>query len=228
MKWLDISSNGMNSLSSNLPISLEVLIAKNNRLFYAPINRHLLSLRSLTTLDLSQNQLEELPDITPLSELRVLNLSKNLFKEIPDAVYTLRANLEVLEMFSNKIQVLKPEIGDLAYLLVLDLTDNSISSVPDTIGNLKLLTELKLGRNLISELPDTLGALEELTVLELHENHQLLGIPIATATLLKLKRFLMHTTKAENFPWCLDSWTQLVEVSLKNNSKIQAIPGTTD
>ena len=58
LKYLDMSSNGMNSLSGALPLSLEVLIAKNNRLFYAPMNPHLLKLTSLRTLDLSQNQLE--------------------------------------------------------------------------------------------------------------------------------------------------------------------------
>ena len=160
-----------------------------------------------------------------LVELRELYLSKNLFPQIPPCVYKFRENLQVLDMASNKIQQLLPEVGDLLYLTHLDLTDNTISNIPDTIGNCKLISELKLGKNLIAELPDTLGALEELTVLELHENHNLISIPIATATLLKLKRFLMHSTKAEAFPWCLDSWTQLVEISLKNNSKIQTIPG---
>jgi small GTP-binding protein len=104
----------------------------------------------LQQLDLSHNQLRELPpEISQLSHLRQLDLSTNQLSELP------------------------PEIGQLINLERLDLHDNQLSELPLGIGKLSNLQLLDVRRNQLRSLPPEIGRLINLQQLDLQDNHSL-------------------------------------------------------
>ena len=114
---LDISNNHLTKLPF-LPDSLIEFNVSNNRLFYEPLSLQLGKLMHLKTLNLSMNQLEELPnDLNQLKGLKELQLHGNHFKWIPECLYELTA-LQILKLGSNKIEVLDTRIGELTQLHV--------------------------------------------------------------------------------------------------------------
>jgi hypothetical protein len=104
----------------------------------------------LEELDLSENELTELPkDILRLTKLRVLVLEGKAFD------------------YSNHWTALPPWIGDLGALEVLDLGDGKFSSLPPEIGKLTKLRYLNLYRVPIRRLPQEFASLEALEELQL-------------------------------------------------------------
>jgi len=64
-----------------------------------------------TKLDLSRNQLSELPtEITQLANLNTLDLSENQLSELPTEITQL-ANLNTLDLSGNQLSELPAEIG---------------------------------------------------------------------------------------------------------------------
>jgi leucine-rich repeat protein SHOC2 len=59
---LDFSHNSINCFPLCLPVTIEQINASHNRLFYAPIPPSIGVLAHLVFLDVSFNQLEELPE----------------------------------------------------------------------------------------------------------------------------------------------------------------------
>ncbi len=75
-----------------------------------------------------------------------------------------------LDLRSNRLSVLPPEIGQLTNLTELDLGDNQLSVLPPEIGQLTRLEWLSLDNNQLSELPPEIGQLTNLTELDLRSN----------------------------------------------------------
>eukprot|EP01125_Pyxidicula_operculata_P014786 TRINITY_DN496_c3_g1_i1.p1 TRINITY_DN496_c3_g1~~TRINITY_DN496_c3_g1_i1.p1 ORF type:complete len:2368 (-),score=568.15 TRINITY_DN496_c3_g1_i1:56-7159(-) len=91
--------------------------------------------KSVTSLDLSNNQLEKIPaeilkKISSLPKLANIDLSKNRLVELP------------------------PQLGQLTQLKSLVLTDNKIETLPSSFVDLKQLKLLELKGNPIGLLPD--------------------------------------------------------------------------
>ncbi|MGB3493322.1 MAG: leucine-rich repeat domain-containing protein, partial [Elainellaceae cyanobacterium] len=179
-------------------------------------------LHNLTELDLSNNQIEELPDsITQLHNLTELDLSNNQIEEIPECIAQLQ-NLTKLDLRDNQIKEIPECIAQLQNLTKLDLGENQIKEIPECIAQLQNLTELSLGENQINEIPECIAQLQNLTELYLGEN-QIKEIPECIAQLQNLTTLYLGNNQIKEIPDCIAQLQNLTELYLWNN-QIKEIP----
>ena len=154
LEKIDLSHNYLESLPKYAPNTLSRLTqinVSNNRLeekrpFYIP--QFILSVPSLTTVDLSENRIAHLPDprLWCAKGLRELILHHNRIRKV-----TILSNSKLfwpaitrLNLSYNRIEVIPPEIGVLDSLISLDVSHNPFSTFPDEIGRLEKIFELPL------------------------------------------------------------------------------------
>ncbi|OQR68579.1 chaoptin-like [Tropilaelaps mercedesae] len=104
---------------------------------------------SLSSLDLSNNRLVVLPDLTTLRALQWVNLQHNDFTELPDGLK--HTNISTLFLSGNSIRTISPDsLPD--SLTTLDLDGNQILTIEG--NNLPTgLRTLNLGNNIVSAVP---------------------------------------------------------------------------
>ncbi len=130
---------------------------------------------TLEVLDLSDNQLTDLPEsISQLKHLRILFFARNKFTEFPSVLSKCPA-LSMIGFKSNQIQKV-PENAFPPLLRWLILTDNKIEKLPKSIGNVHLLQKCALAGNLIEELPSEMAGCVNLELLRVSAN-RLKSIP---------------------------------------------------
>lgn len=130
---------------------------------------------SLEILDLSNNQISDLPDnFSELKQLKTLFLSNNCFTEFPPQLFFCPA-LDMLGFKANQIQKVTEGVlpKNTRWLI---LTDNNISELPNDIGNLTQLKKCMLAGNVLQTLPDSLKHCESLQLLRISAN-QLTELP---------------------------------------------------
>jgi len=139
---------------------------------------------TLEILDLSNNQLSDLPDdLYRLKKLKILFLSNNLFSHLPNCI----AKCEHLEMIGFKSNQIS-EVSENSLPLItrwLILTDNQIKKIPDSIGRLTRLQKLALAGNQLTSLPASMSNCSNLELIRLSAN-KLEQFPNVLLTLPKL------------------------------------------
>jgi hypothetical protein len=137
---------------------------------------------SLEVLDLSNNQLSELPEtLAQLPKLRIIFASNNRFTALPEVLGRCE-QLEMVGFKSNQITHV-PENSLPPKLRWLILTDNQIPTLPDTLGERPRLQKLALAGNCLTTLPHTMGQLCNLELIRISANQlnecpeQLLDLP---------------------------------------------------
>lgn len=108
-------------------------------------------------------------DFGLLTSLEYLNISSNQLTHIPPQIFDM-TNLRRLYLGNNQITHASPQIDRLSRLEVLYLGGNQLTSVPSQLGSLKRLTYLILADNHLSYLPNSLSSLRNLKFLSLHNN----------------------------------------------------------
>ncbi len=119
-------------------------------------------------IQVSKNSIEKLPvDIGLLRELKYLDVSCNQIVELPDSICDLN-KLESLSMESNGkvLKALPPSIGRLSSLRKLTAADCGFRTLPGSIGDISHLKILNLKGNSLS-----CGSLAPIE--SLHELHYL-------------------------------------------------------
>jgi leucine-rich repeat protein SHOC2 len=115
------------------------------------------NLTSLTTLNLSNNQISSLPtEIGNLTNLTTLNLSNNELSSLPTSI----GNLTSLTHFyvqTNQLSSLPSAIGSLTNLRQFFVHYNNLTSLPAEIVNLTKIHEFQAQFNQLSSLPDNIG-----------------------------------------------------------------------
>lgn len=155
--------------------------------------RKLLDFRKLRHLNLSSNNILDVPDeIEVLQEcLNTLRIARCGFSRFPQSVHKM-CELRVLDISGNAIRVLpveitylpqlrelylsETEIGSLypLYFLqrleVLDVSRNNIDTIPDEFQYLRNLRELNISKNRIGAIPSCMSSLQKLEVLDASKN----------------------------------------------------------
>ena len=162
-------------------------------------------LHGIESLDLSENNLAELPPkvFDDLASLRDLNLFGNRLAALPSGVLNNVTALRWLNLARNQLTRL-PEaaFSGLTDLYSLDLGDNRLSALPhDAFQGLSSLHRLLFTHNEIPELPaGVFGSLTALQILDLRVN-RLDGLPEdAFAGLAKLERLYMGQNRLTALP----------------------------
>jgi Leucine-rich repeat (LRR) protein len=127
------------------------------------------------TVDLSHNQLEELPlNIlqTAGPYLRELHMQSNKLKSLGTSAFRYQENLQVLDVSNNVIKDLHPtSLQSLSSLQILDISNNEINSLPPALfNNMLKLRVLKASGNKISHLSSGLFRETLLERLDLSKN----------------------------------------------------------
>ena len=130
---------------------------------------------TLEVLDLSDNQLTQLPDsIAKLKHLRILFFARNNFTEFP-VILKECPSLSMIGFKTNQIKTV-PENAFPPLLNWLILTDNKIDKLPKSIGDCHLLQKCALAGNQIEELPTEMSNCINLELLRVSAN-KLKSIP---------------------------------------------------
>ncbi|VDM95399.1 unnamed protein product, partial [Thelazia callipaeda] len=108
--------------------SLETLRIRNTGLRSIPSAVQLL--QSLTYLDLSGNQLMNIPAALFTVPLEILLLTGNRLESIPREIRQLSNSIRELDISYNKLTSLPADIGLLKSLRVLNVRDNQLTQLP--------------------------------------------------------------------------------------------------
>ena len=123
-------------------------------------------LSNLQTLNLEQNKLETLPDMSALESLISLKFSSNQVNEFPSTLCD-RIRKKEYESQSSPIPIYG---GGAVHLSTLHARHNKIESIPTTICRLVSLKSLDLSDNQITKIPGELSDCSKLKDLNLKEN----------------------------------------------------------
>jgi len=124
---------------------------------------------SITSLDLSENGLTELPqELAKFKNLRYLNLSNNRLVSIDNL--PVFKNLRFLDISNNVIGILPASICELKELEEVNAENNQIKSIPSGFPNLVNLKILNLGNNKLTEF-NTITNCKNLIKLNLGQNN---------------------------------------------------------
>jgi hypothetical protein len=120
-------------------------------------------------LDMSDNQLTTLPDLSQLINLRVAFFSNNPFETVPTNAFAACEKLELLGMRSCDIHSFDdaPLPTSLRGLI---LTDNKVTELPKSIGSCTRLQKLMMTGNQLTELPRELSNCRSLEIVRLAVN----------------------------------------------------------
>jgi hypothetical protein len=124
---------------------------------------------TLEILDLSNNQLESLPnDFGKLHQLKIAFFSDNNFTELPSVLGQCK-KLEMIGFKSNKIKKIHsdafPEL-----LRWLTLTNNLIEEIPASFGKCFRMQKLALAGNKLTNLPSEMANLKNLELIRISAN----------------------------------------------------------
>lgn len=124
---------------------------------------------SLEILDLSNNNLSDLPDdLHRLKQLKILFCANNQFKHVPECLAQCD-KLDTIGFKHNQIEVVS-ETCLPKHTRWLILTDNRLTSLPNSIGDLHRLEKLALAGNALTVLPDSLANCQQLALLRISAN----------------------------------------------------------
>jgi len=179
-----------------------------------------INLPGLTVLNLSDNKITKVPDLSNLHSLVTLNLSKNKITEIPESVNKL-VNLKVLDVSNNALTSFPENTVNLSLLTDLDLSSNAIEGkLPDSIGSFGGLKILKMSNNKLSDsIPESIATLKTLIELDLSNNELTNGIPSVIDEIDNLRVLNLSKNKLSgNIPTAsFENLKNMKEINLEGN-----------
>lgn len=145
-------------------------VFKVNKSGIETLNPTFYQMAGLKELQLQENHLETITSgISNLKNLKKLSFYKNQLVSLPDDLFEM--DLQVIDLYYNKLEVIPESIGNFTALEVLFLAHNRIYSLPESIGQLVHLEEFYAHHNRLSVLPSTLNNLSKMKVARVNDNY---------------------------------------------------------
>ncbi|KAF2309919.1 hypothetical protein GH714_005620 [Hevea brasiliensis] len=172
----------------------------------------------LEIVDLSSMSLDSLPNPSlNLATICKLDLSNNNLQNIPESLTARLLNVVVLDVHSNQLKSLPNSIGCLTKLKVLNAAGNLLAFLPKTIENCRCLEELNANFNKLSMLPDNIGyELVNLKKLSVNSN-KLMLLPHSISYLTSLKVLDARLNNLRSLPEDLENLINLQVLNVSQN-----------
>ena len=228
---LDISLNSISIIPEDLFLGnlndLTHLNISHNCLRNLP--ESLKKLKLLKQINVSNNQLQALPNLASFKHLVEIRMSNNTINSLDlsdcdalqalyadhnklERLYKLPDSLRILDVSANIItDIANDFLSKDSELRTFNLSDNKLKQLPHVIGNLRKLSELDISKNEIS----ILISFKETSLHSLSASHNMIKMIDAFPYLLST--VLLDNNKLTDFPKALLALEQLVTLDLRNN-----------
>ncbi|XP_069761367.1 protein flightless-1 homolog [Narcine bancroftii] len=222
LEHLSVSHNSLTTLHGELSClpCLRAIVARANNLKNSGVPDDIFQLDDLSVLDLSYNQLTEIPrELENAKNMLVLNLSHNSIDNIPNQLFINLTDLLYLDLSENKLESLPPQMRRLVHLQTLILNNNPLMHAQ--MRQLPAMTALQTlhlrnTQRTQSNLPTSLEGLSGLSDVDLSCN-DLSRVPECLYTLSSMRRLNLSTNQISELSLCIDQWTQLDTLNLSRN-----------
>ena len=151
-----------------------------------------------------------------------LDLSSQDLHELPPEIGKL-ANLTSLALGGNQLTALPAEISELRNLTSLALIANQLTALPAEITELRNLTSLDLSLNQLATLPAEIGRLGKLTSLALSFN-KLTALPAELTELRSLTSLALSGNQLTALPAEITELRNLQTLDLRENEQLKIPP----
>lgn len=173
-------------------------------------------LKSVETINLSNNHLEKLPDsLGELVYLRHLDIKNNQLIKFIDNIDGF-TKLETIDLSNNFLSFLPLKIGRLQSLSKLFLQGNELEELPISFYRLQALCCLDLNGNSLQNLPVRFGRLSSLEILNL-ANNGFRRLDESVGQLINLKELSINGNKLVSLPESLSSLQHLQVLDARSN-----------
>lgn len=197
--------------------SLETLAISG--LWLVHLSDFLCSLKSLRTLNLTEDDLDKIPKgVYKLNYLKNLILRRNRIKLIPDTLTKIKT-LQYIDLSENKLKDLPDTITDLKELNTLNLSHNKFSFFPESICDIKSLQKIYLRGNKLTSIPESIVRLKSLKKLDLSYN-KLETLPETIGKIKSLQKLVLTENKIEKLPDFLRIWEEEDKNKDQKNKRI--------
>ena len=163
-------------------------------------------------------------NVKQLKNMRVLNLYENQLRSIDGIGVLGRTPLEDLNLGSNQLTSLPPEIGDLSSLMTLWLDDNHFDDFPVVLCSIRSLEELRLSGNQLQFIPQSISSLGNLKTLAL-DNNKIEDFPMGVLDLPLLENLWLRQNLLQELPDRLSDLKVLKTLSVSSN-QLTLLPST--
>ncbi|KAK7111739.1 protein flightless-1 homolog [Littorina saxatilis] len=225
---LTLVRNQLQSLGNelaNLP-SLHMVNCRYNKLTDAGVPKKLFGLQDLSIVDLSHNNLREVPpELENAKSVLVLNLSHNEIEMIPNQLFINLTEVVYVDFSNNNLEMLPPQMRRLTSLETLILDNNPL--IHAQLRQLPVLTALQTlhmrnTQRTLTNFPTSLDTLINLQDVDLSDN-ALQRVPEALYKLSSLKRLNLSDNEITELSLMIDVWVKLETLNLSRN-KLKALP----
>uniref|UniRef100_A0A1B0CEX4 Putative membrane glycoprotein lig-1 n=1 Tax=Lutzomyia longipalpis TaxID=7200 RepID=A0A1B0CEX4_LUTLO len=224
---IDISDNHLQDMLTGLPMAVERVTVRNNKISSLVQGQATLHLPNVRMLDMSGNMLQRVPRGTfqQMPQLRSLNLAQNGILGLDDDSLAGLMRLESLDLKDNRIVHLhERSLATVPTLIDLNLQNNRLEEISNQLlVNLPQLKRLDLSRNSISLIPpETFRQTRSIEALDLSSN-SMRELPASLAGLTELREIdLSYNNLVDLPPDVIASWRSLEELRAASN-KVTAL-----
>eukprot|EP00943_MAST-04B_sp_MAST-4B-sp1_P002794 g2794.t1 len=179
-------------------------------------------MNALKVMQIKHGPLEVIPDgfDKSFSKVSVLDLSYNELTEVPESLGNIRIN--TLQLANNKLLQLPDSIWGNDYIFVLELDNNNISIIPTSIQNAKSLSHFSFSNNSVMELRNEIFTLSLVTLMA--DGNNINKIPENIGNLINLKYLRFNNNRnIPQIPKTIGGLVNVREFDVRNNS-IESLP----
>uniref|UniRef100_A0A336KQ08 CSON014292 protein n=1 Tax=Culicoides sonorensis TaxID=179676 RepID=A0A336KQ08_CULSO len=199
---------------------IENVFLHHNKLSTIPMA--VLKFTNLQVLDISSNNLTEIPDVINQCPIVTLIAKNNKLtnESLPKVMFAGGKTIKEINLSGNRLENFPEQLLELRNLKYLYLGGNQIGSIPTTVSKMQSLQLLSMSGNQLKDVPETVGKLKNLQALVLADN-LIERLPPSIANLKKLSSLLLHKNRLRTLPREIISLKNLNELSLRDNPLVK-------